>query len=141
MTPQTYSRAVHAYQRKSDENMSPLQIVVELYRGMIKQTKEAKKQYQAGHLDIMTDHIVKAFNIIEVLQAHVDLEQGGEDAAFLNRFYTVIFSALSRATSKPDPVAEFDSIAEYIQQVHDRWYVMAYPKVSETPEAKEAQQG
>lgn len=128
MTPHGYNRAVNAYQKKSDESLSPLQIVVELYKGMIKHSKEAKKHYQAGYLDLMTDSISKVFSIIEVLQAHLDLDQGGEDAQFLNRFYNVVFSALSRATSKPDPAAEFDSIIAYVQQVHDRWYVIAYPK-------------
>lgn len=133
MTPHGYNRAVNAYQKKSDENLSPLQIVVELYKGMIKHSKDARRHYQEGHLDLMTVSITKVFSIIEVLQAHLDEEQGGEDARFLNRFYNVVFSALSLATSKPDPVAEFQSIIDYIQQVHDRWYAMAYPKMPADP--------
>lgn len=132
-----YNKAVQAYQRKSDENLSPLQIVVELYKGMIKNTKDAKRHWEAGHLDLMTNSIVKVFNILEALQAHLDMEQGGEDAVFLNRFYTVIFSALSRVTSKPEPGEEFDAIIAYIQQVTDRWYAMAYTRPPETAESKD----
>ena len=132
-----YNKAAQAYQRKTDENLSPMQIVVELYKGMIKHTKDAKRHWESGHLDVMTDSITKVFNIIEALQAHLDMEQGGEDAIFLNRFYNVIFSALSRATSKPEPGEEFDAIVAYIQQVADRWYAMAYARPPETPEAAE----
>ncbi|PZP56745.1 MAG: flagellar export chaperone FliS [Micavibrio aeruginosavorus] len=137
----SYHKAVQAYQKKTDENLSPLQIVVELYKGMIKNTKDAKRHWQNGHLDLMTDSITKVFNIIEALQAHLDMEQGGEDAVFLNRFYNVIFSALSRATSKPEPGEEFDSIVAYIQQVTDKWYAIAYdrPADNTAPEMSSAQ--
>jgi len=121
-----YNKAAQAYQKKNDANLTPLQIIVELYKGMIKHTRDAKKYWQAGDLDLMTHHITKVFNIIEALQAHLDMEQGGEDAIFLNRFYNVIFSALSMATAKPEPGEEFDAIIAYIQQVTDRWYAMAY---------------
>jgi len=131
---QTYhQKALKTYQRKSDESLSPLQIVVELYKGMIRNTKQAKTCWQDGQLDVMVGHIAKVFDIIEGLQSNLDLEQGGEDAAFLNRFYTVVFSALSQATTKPNPAEEFDAIITYIQTVHDRWYAIAYSRNPENP--------
>lgn len=126
MTKNPYQKASQAYQRSSDDNLTPLQIVVELYKGMIRNTKLAKQEWKEGRLDMMSNHIIKTFDIIEALQVNLDLEQGGEDAAFLNRFYTVILSALSQATSKPDPMQYFDEIINYMQIVHDRWYGMAY---------------
>ena len=129
----SYNKAAQAYQKNSDENLSPLQIIVELYKGMIKHTKDAKRHWQAGQLDMMSNSIFKVFNIIEALQAHLDMEQGGEDAIFLNRFYNVIFSALSNASMKPEPGEEFDSIIAYIQQVNERWYAMAYGRSPEAP--------
>ena len=122
-----YTKASKAYQKNNDEALSPLQIVVELYKGMLRNVREAKTCWQQGRLDVMTDYIIKTFNIIEALQANLDMVNGGEDAKFLNRFYNVVFSALSTATSKVEPEKEFDDIIAYIQQVHDRWYSMAYP--------------
>ena len=136
MSHNPYKMASQAYQKKNDETLTPLQIVVELYKGLIKNTKLAKHYWQAGQLDVMCQYIEKNFNIIEALQSNLDLEKGGEDAAFLNRFYTVIFSSLTLATSKPDPAAYFDEIISYIQQVHDRWYVLAYPGAT-IPQAEE----
>ena len=126
-----YHKAAQIYQKKNDESLTPMQIVVELYKGMIKNVRAAKKCWSEGHLDVMTDHITKVFNILEALQAHLDVEQGGEDAVFLQRFYNVIFSALCNATAKPEPGEEFDNIATYIQQVCDRWYALAYPRLPE----------
>jgi flagellar secretion chaperone FliS len=122
-----YQKASQAYQKKNDDTLTPLQIVVELYKGLIKNTKMAKQCWNDKKLDVMCGYIEKNFDILEALQLNLDLENGGEDAAFLNRFYTVIFSSLTLATSKPDPSAYFDEIISYIQQVHDRWYVLAYP--------------
>lgn len=127
MTQNPYQKASQAYQKKNDETLTPLQIVVELYKGLIKNTKLAKQCWENNQLDVMCGYIEKNFDILEALQSNLDMEQGGEDSAFLNRFYTVIFSALTQAISKPDPAAYFDEITAYIQQVHDRWYVLAYP--------------
>jgi flagellar protein FliS len=132
MTQNPYHKATKAYQKNRDESLTSLQIVVELYQGMLRNIKIAKSCWQDRKLDVMTNHIIKTFDIIEALQANLDLQNGGEDAAFLNRFYTVIFSALTNATSKPEPIEEFDKIIEYVQKVHDRWYAMAYPKTNDS---------
>lgn len=137
MAQNPYQKASQSYQKSSDDNLTPLQIVVELYKGMIKNTKQAKHAWAEGSLDVMTNHITKTFDILEALQSNLDMEKGGEDAVFLNRFYTVIFSALSQATAKPDPAAYFDEIIAYMQQVHDRWYALAYPSFSSSTEPVE----
>lgn len=137
MSNNPYQKASQAYQKKSDDTLTSLQIVVELYKGLIKNTKLAKQFWNSRQLDVMCTYIDKNFNILEALQSNLDLENGGEDAVFLNRFYTVIFSSLTLATSKPDPSAYFDEIISYIQQVHDRWYVLAYPD-AELPRPEEA---
>lgn len=130
---QAYQKALKTYQKKSDESLTPLQIVVELYKGMIRNVQFAKAAYAEGRLEDMTRYLMKTFDIIEGLQSNLDTDNGGEDAAFLHRFYTVIFSALSQATAKPEPVEEFDAIIAYIQQVHDRWYAIAYSRNPENP--------
>lgn len=133
MNQTAYQKALKTYQKNSDENLTPMQIVVELYKGMLRNMKDAKKSWQEGRLDMMTNSLTKTFDIIEGLQVNLDLEKGGEDAIFLNRFYNVVFSALSQATAKPDPAAEYDAIIAYVQQVHDRWYAIAYTKPPENP--------
>lgn len=133
MNQNAYQKALKTYQKKSDESLTPLQIVVELYKGMLRNIKDAKKAWQAGQLDVMSGHLLKTFDIIEALQLNLDLEKGGEDAAFLNRFYTVVFSALSNVSAKPEPAEEFDAIIAYVQQVHDRWYALAYSRNPDNP--------
>jgi flagellar biosynthetic protein FliS len=139
MTGNPYNKASQAYQRHSDSSLTPLQIVVELYKGMLRNVRSAKECYEMGKLDVMSNHIIKTFDVLEALQGNLDLQNGGEDAAFLNRFYNVVFSALSLATAKPDPVKEFDGIIAYIQQVHDRFAALAYPAKPPPPSAETVQ--
>ncbi len=128
MSHNPYQKASQAYQQKNDASLSPMQIVVELYKGMIKNTRQAKQAWLDKRFEDESVLVIKTFDIIEALQSNLDLKNGGEDAAFLNRFYTVVFSALSQANTKPDPAAYFDEIVSYMQQVHDRWYLLAYPQ-------------
>jgi len=132
MVNNPYHRASQAYQKKIDDNLTPLQIVVELYKGMLRNFKLAKQSWKEGNFEQMSANIVKTFDILEALQSNLDMESGGEDAQFLHRFYTVLFSALSQASSKPNPAEYFDEIISYIQQVHDRWYKMAYGDLPKT---------
>ncbi len=133
MNQNAYQKALKTYQKQSDENLSPLQIVVELYKGLLRNIREAKKSWEAGNFELMTNYLSKSFDIIEALHSNLDMEKGGEDAVFLNRFYTVVFSALTQATAKPAPNEEFDAILAYVQEVHDRWYALAYTRNPENP--------
>lgn len=133
MNQSAYQKALKSYQKTSDEGLTPLQIVVELYKGLMRFIREAKGHCEAGHYDLMTNSLNRCFDIIEGLQVNLDLEKGGEDAVFLNRFYNVVFSALTRAAAKPDPAAEYDAILAYVQQVHDRWYAIAYGRSPDNP--------
>ena len=126
MVNNPYQSASQAYQKKSDDNLTPLQIVVEMYKGMLRNVKLSKQFWKEGNYELMSQYIIKTFDILEALQSNLDMENGGEDAQFLHRFYSVLFSALSQASSKPNPSEYFDEIIVYIQQVHDRWYKMAY---------------
>lgn len=135
-----YQKASKAYQTHKDGNLTPLQIVVELYRGILKNIRIAKENWIERRLDVMSNHIIKTFDIIEALQSNIDFEKGGEDAKFLNHFYSVVFSALSQATAKADPVAEFDGIIAYVENVYERWYALAYPPQPAEGSVEEASQ-
>lgn len=126
MTHNPYSKASRAYQQNNDENLSPTQIVAELYKGMIKFLLEAKTAYEQNKLDEMNNRIQRLLTVIETLQAHVDLENGGKDAAFLREFYIILSGRLGRVLDRPDPVAEFDQLIAYVKPVYERWQEFGY---------------
>lgn len=136
-----YQKAAKAYQSNKDANLSPLQIVVELYKGLIRFMREGKQAVARSDFQTMITMNQKCFDILEALQTNLDLEQGGEDAKFLNEFYTIVFNKLSRILAVENPVAEYDALLNYIQPVYERWYSFAYGKLpgSETAAPAEAE--
>lgn len=116
-----YQQAMGAYQGTHDQGLSGFGVVVELYKGMIANIQAAKIAYTDGKLDVMCDKIAKTNQILIGLQGHLDREQGGEAAEYLNDFYTGVFSLLSKVQRAPDPEAEFDRIIALIQPVYEIW--------------------
>lgn len=128
MTQNPYQKASSAYGSRRDDNLTPMQIVVELYKGLLKNIRLAKESYITGKLDVMCDYNKKSFDIIEALQMNLNWEAGGEDTKFLNDFYNITFHKLARVLSVEDTVKEFDSTIAYVTPVYERFYGFAYGK-------------
>lgn len=124
-----YQQASKAYQQASDDNLTPLQIVVELYKGILKNMRAAKMAYSAGDFQKVVDLNNKTFNILEALQANLDFDNGGDDATFLRDFYTIIFVKMANILQQANPAAEYDALINYINPVYERWYSFAYGSV------------
>ncbi|MBI1326385.1 MAG: hypothetical protein GC136_01960 [Alphaproteobacteria bacterium] len=126
-----YGKAHKAYGAMDDEGKSGVEIVVELYKGMIRFLREAKAAHEVGNHVEMFQKCDRAFKIIEALQAH--LNSDGEAAGLaktLQDFYLTVYTRISKVLDTADPSAEFDSIIASVQQVYESWYKVAYPNSS-----------
>ncbi len=119
--PNAYHTAATAYGNTQAGTMSGFEVVAELYKGMIKFVGQAKTAYEAGKLDDMCMYIQKTNKILMALQSHLDFEQGGEAAVFLNDFYTGIFAKLFKVLRAEDPLGEFDEVHAMLLPVKDIW--------------------
>ncbi|MES2729118.1 MAG: flagellar export chaperone FliS [Pseudomonadota bacterium] len=136
MTNPYQHKATKAYQSVNDENMSPLQVVAELYKGIIKFLYEGKAAYETNKLDVMSEKIARILAVIESLQANLDLDKGGKDAAFLEEFYMILSARLGRILDRPNVAHEFDQLIAYVMPVYERWHEFAYGPRSSKPEEK-----
>lgn len=116
-----YKNASSAYRSAYESNMSGMEIVAELYKGIIKNLEQAKRHYQDGVLDEMCTVNEKTNKILIALQSHLNMDEGGEAAQFLNTFYNGIFAKLTRVLSNDDPVAAYDEIIESVKPVYKIW--------------------
>lgn len=121
MTNNPYQQAASAYQGAHETHMGGFDVVVELYKGIIKNVTAAKTAYQKGELEEMCKLNEKTTKILIALQSHLNHEQGGEAANFLDVFYTGIFGKLMSVLRKEDPAAAFDEILELIKPVYEIW--------------------
>ncbi len=116
-----YSEATDAYRSSHVNTMSGFDIVVELYKGIIKNVEHAKESYKIGRLDDMCTQIEKTNKILVALQAHLNFDNGGEAADTLNNFYNNTFASLAQVLRKPNPEDEFDKVLRSIQPVYEIW--------------------
>ncbi len=118
---ENHSQATNAYRSSHVNTMAGFDIVVELYKGIIKNIESAKESYKIGRLDDMCNYIDKTNKILIALQSHLNFEKGEEAAETLNHFYNNTFGALVQVLRKPNPEQEFDKIIASIQPVYEIW--------------------
>ncbi|MCD8566411.1 MAG: flagellar protein FliS [Alphaproteobacteria bacterium] len=122
---QFYEKAATAYRTTYVSNISGFEIVAELYQGMLGNIEQAKNAYQCGKLDQFCRLNEKTYRILIALQSHLDFDQGGDAAVFLNNFYNSIFVSLAKIHKNQDPPQEFDRIIQFIRPVYQQWYALA----------------
>lgn len=128
MTNNPYAQANKAYGQMNDEGMKPVEIVVELYKGMLRFLREAKGHAAEKDFMAMFHKCDRAFKVIEALQAHLmDSDETASMTETLRTFYAVTYTRISKVLDTPDAQAEFDSIIASVQQVYESWYKIAYP--------------
>jgi len=92
-------------------------LIVMLYEGAIKFMKLAITEMQAGNQQAKGQYINKARNIIDELNAVLDMEAGGEVAANLRKLYLFMNSRLSQANIKRDPQM-IQEVIRLIEELH-----------------------
>lgn len=125
--------AANAYLRASEKGMAPIEIVVALYQGLMRNIQAAKTAYRERDLGKMCIYNEKSFNILLALQTHLDHEQGGQAAVALDRFYTAVFLNIAKILEKSDPYQEYSIIEHHISDVCGQWMSLSR-KIMSVPE-------
>lgn len=131
----TYSQAqaATAYQSAHVNNMSGFEIVAELYQGMIKNIQQAKQAYKTGQLENMCALNSKTNKILMALKSHLNFEQGGQAAIFLNKLYSHIFLSITKILRSENPEQEFDRLIEILMPISMHWAKLSSPEVQDAP--------
>ncbi len=109
---------VTVYKETSVTTQSKGRLVVMLYDGAIKFMKLAIKELEAGNNEAKSQYINKALNIINELNAVLDINTGGEVAVNLRKLYLFMNRHLSEADMKRNPqmIREVISLMEELGQ-------------------------
>ncbi len=107
-----------AYQDTAVTTQSKGRLIVLLYDGAIKFMKLAIQEMQAGNHEEKGRYIGKAQDIINELNAVLDMDAGGEVAADLRKLYCFMNNQLSQANVKHDTqmIREVITLAEELNQ-------------------------
>jgi len=91
------------YRETSVTTQSKGRLIVLLYDGAIKFMKLAVKEMEEKNYEAKGKHIIRTQDIINELNAVLDMEAGGEVAMNLRRLYLYMGRRLSEANVKNDP--------------------------------------
>ena len=107
-----------AYQDNAVTTQSRGRLIVLLYEGAIKFMKLAIREIEANNYEAKGRYLNKAQDIINELNAVLDMDAGGEIASNLRRLYTFMNRRLSEANIKRDPqmIREVIGLMEELSQ-------------------------
>jgi flagellar protein FliS len=109
---------VDVYKEHAVATQSKGRLIVMLYDGAIKFMNLAIKELEAGNYAEKGRYIVKAQDIINELNAVLDMDAGGEIAANLRGLYLYMLKRLSEANVQKDPrlIREVITLMEELNQ-------------------------
>lgn len=108
------------YRKSSVNTASPLQLVIMLYDGAMKQMAAGKRAMEQGDRFEQNKCLQKAQRIIAELISSLDHRQGGEIATNLFSLYTYCYDRLVECNVNDDP-AGIDQASEVLTTLRTSW--------------------
>lgn len=124
-----------AYLSQQLASLSPARRVALLYDKAIASLRETIQAIEAGDIQRRWSANNLAQQIVETLWATLDLENGGEIAANLERLYSFMLRHLSNVDLKNDPKPAQDVI-DLLEPLRQSWHELARQKEAETHVAR-----
>ena len=90
----------NTYQEIAIQTSSPAKLVVMLYEGAIRFLNQSIAAIQSKDLNVKRQSVDRAVAVIQHLQSTLDMSQGKEVAADLDRLYTYVISRVLDASAK-----------------------------------------
>ncbi len=113
-------KGIDAYQRAAIGTQSRGRLIVLLYDGAIKFMKLAIKEMEAGNAAAKGQYLDRAQDIINELNAVLDMEGGGEISQNLRRLYVFMNRRLWQANARSDPQMVREVIA-LMEELNQSW--------------------
>ena len=117
-------RAAHHYLQTQIRSSSPLELVVMLYDGALRESTAASDAMVRRDIPARRAALSKALAIIAELQNTLDMKNGGAVAAELDRLYDWMTSALVQAAVRQDP-APIQDVRRVLETLRDGWQQVA----------------
>ena len=114
---------VSVYKEHTVVTQNKGRLIVMLYEGAIKFLNLAAREIEQGDLAAKGQHITKAQDIINELNAVLDIDAGGEVSGNLRRLYLFMIKRLSEANTQRDPRMVRDVI-KLLEELNQSWKVI-----------------
>lgn len=98
----------------------PHRLIQMLMEGALQRIAQARGALQHGNVPLKGEQIGKALGIVGGLRDSLNVDQGGELAANLDRLYAFMQQRLSEANLKND-AAILDEVSELLREIKAGW--------------------
>jgi flagellar secretion chaperone FliS len=109
-----------SYREAAVRGASPVRLIVLLYEQILIDLRQALAALEKGDVETRTRAINHAILVIGQLQGSLDMQQGGEVARNLERFYNVIRNGLVHAHCRQSEQALQQQIS-FLMLVREAW--------------------
>ncbi len=111
---------VNHYQQNQVQTASSEQILLMLYEGAIRFTKQARMAMEEGDRITKLEKVSRAMAIITELSNTLDFETGGEIAENLDGLYAFMTRELTRSNieNNPEPL---QTVIDLLSELHEGW--------------------
>jgi flagellar protein FliS len=117
-------QGIKAYQDSAVTTQSKGRLIVLLYDGAIKFMKLAIKELEANNYEAKGRYINKTLDIINELNAILDMNAGGEMVSNLRKLYCFMTKHLSEANIKRDPQM-IREVIKLMEELNQSWKAIA----------------
>jgi flagellar secretion chaperone FliS len=128
------SPAANPYLRSQIASASPIQLIVILHDGVISYLQAAHEGFKLSdpqpRNEAINNNLIRAQNIINELNASLDVDQGGDFAKEMQKIYDFFISTLIHINlNKTDNRLETDliRIQDMVAELRDAWTQVANP--------------
>jgi flagellar protein FliS len=113
-----------AYKDNAVSTQNKGRLIVMLYEGAIKFLKLAIREIEAGNNEAKGQYISRAQDIINELNAVLDMERGGDIAVNLRKLYLFMTGRLAEANTKKD-INILNDIIGLMEELNMGWKEIA----------------
>jgi len=112
--------AGQAYRIQSAQNVSPVRLVVMLYEQLVSDLQAALSAHERGDIAARASEVDHALLVVGQLQGTLNMEQGGEVARHLDKFYDLLRFSLLASDFASIPAVLRKQIANLLH-LRDGW--------------------
>jgi flagellar protein FliS len=117
------------YRHAQVETASPAQLLVMLYDGAIRFLNVALEKMASGEIEPRHTNLIKAQKIITELLGSLNMKDGGEVSANLQRLYTYMLQKLVEANMRDQP-KPIEEVVGMLRELRESWATIAQQQLS-----------
>lgn len=117
------------YRKHSVEGASPLQLILMLYDGCLRNVDVARQHMQSGDIYKRNEAIQKAQKIVGELMSCLDMDAGSEIAKSLFALYSFAYNRLLEANIE-DNVEKLDQVSQVFSELRESWAELESARVA-----------